>query len=71
MAHDGKVAIVTGGAQGIGYAVAKRLLIDGAKVVIADINAKIGEVAEEELREYGEIRFIKADVGSKLDELVL
>ena len=67
MAHDGKVAIVTGGAQGIGYAVAKRLLIDGAKVVIADINAKIGEVAEEELREYGEIRFIKADVGSKLD----
>lgn len=67
MSHDGKVAIVTGGAQGIGYAVAKRLLIDGAKVLIADIDAKKGAATEAELREYGDIYFKKADVGSKLD----
>jgi 3-oxoacyl-[acyl-carrier protein] reductase len=36
---DGRVAIVTGGARGIGYAVAARLIADGAKVAIADIDA--------------------------------
>ncbi len=35
---DGKSAIVTGAAQGIGKAIAKRLAEDGASVVIADIN---------------------------------
>lgn len=67
MAHDGKVAIVTGGAQGIGYAIAKRLLMDGARVVIADINSKAGEHAESELKEYGAIQFFKADISRKLD----
>jgi 3-oxoacyl-[acyl-carrier protein] reductase len=35
---DGQVAIVTGGARGIGYAVASRLAADGAKVALADID---------------------------------
>jgi NAD(P)-dependent dehydrogenase (short-subunit alcohol dehydrogenase family) len=36
-ALDGKVAIVTGGAQGIGRAIADRLARDGARIVIADL----------------------------------
>jgi 3-oxoacyl-[acyl-carrier protein] reductase len=37
---DGQVAIVTGGAQGIGFGIAARLGQEGAKVVLLDIDAK-------------------------------
>ena len=37
-ALDGKVAIVTGGAQGIGAAIVSGLEVDGATVVVADLN---------------------------------
>ena len=40
-----KVAIVTGGANGIGYAIARRYVAEGARVVIADIDAEAGEAA--------------------------
>jgi len=36
---DGRVAVVTGGASGIGEACATRLAADGATVVVADLNA--------------------------------
>ena len=40
MRLEGKTAIVTGAASGIGLAVAKRLAADGAKVIIGDRNAQ-------------------------------
>ena len=66
MAIDGKIAIVTGGARGIGYAIAKRLLQDGAKVAIADLDEKAGRKAEKELASLGEVAFIVTDVGDRL-----
>src|SRR5256885_16145023 len=42
---DGKVAIVTGAAQGIGNAIAKGLAAEGARIVVADLN-RAEEVAQ-------------------------
>jgi NAD(P)-dependent dehydrogenase (short-subunit alcohol dehydrogenase family) len=67
MALEGKTAIVTGAAGGIGYAIAERFLRDGAKVVFADIDADKGAKALANLEKLGECRFIKADVGKRLD----
>lgn len=43
MKTNGVTAIVTGGASGLGAAVARRLTVDGAKVVIFDMNEAVGE----------------------------
>ena len=42
---ENKVAIITGGASGLGLASARRLAEEGATVVMADINVELGEAA--------------------------
>jgi len=59
-----RVAVVTGGAQGIGYAIAERLLASGAKVAIWDINQDGMERAKGELaaRTGAPVRAYKVDI---------
>jgi 3-oxoacyl-[acyl-carrier protein] reductase len=60
-----KVAIITGAAQGIGRACAKKLLEKGAKVVIADIKANEGQKAVEELSSKGTCCFTPVNIASQ------
>ncbi|MHC4693636.1 MAG: SDR family NAD(P)-dependent oxidoreductase, partial [Planctomycetota bacterium] len=48
----GKVAIVTGSAQGIGKAVAMRLANEGAELIVADINKEKAEQTAREIRAF-------------------
>jgi 3-oxoacyl-[acyl-carrier protein] reductase len=48
---EGKVALVTGGAQGIGYAVTKKLVQEGARVLFVDVDDSAARKVETELGE--------------------
>ena len=52
---NGRVAVITGGAQGIGYATAERMLLSGASVVLWDIDAKLLAQAKEALSALGAV----------------
>ncbi|RYD87632.1 MAG: SDR family NAD(P)-dependent oxidoreductase, partial [Sphingomonadales bacterium] len=59
---DGRCAIVTGGAQGLGKAMARRLVEAGASVLIGDLNLAAAEAAAGELAaRYGD-RIIAAEM---------
>jgi len=50
MVLEGQVAIVTGGGQGIGKAIALRLAAEGADIGIIDVNGKTAEATGEQIR---------------------
>src|SRR6202795_710088 len=64
---SGKSAVVTGGASGIGKAMAQLFLEEGAQVVIADINGALLERTVKELSGFGPVSSIVADVRAMAD----
>ncbi|MCB0038196.1 MAG: SDR family oxidoreductase [Caldilineaceae bacterium] len=60
-----KTIVVTGGAQGIGKAIALRLARAGAYVVAADIDGEAGAEIAEEVSGWGELRFVQVDVSDE------
>ena len=63
MRFDGKVALVTGGAQGRGKAISERLAREGATVIIADVKDAVGTATAEEITAAGgKAAFHQADV---------
>ena len=65
MRLDGKVALITGAAQGIGVAYAARFLDEGARVIAADVNEEAGRASVESLASRGEVDFVAVDIADE------
>ena len=69
----GKVALITGSARGIGYAIASVFAKEGAAIVLSDVNEEILNQAREKIEALGaETLSCKADVtnGNRVDEII-
>ncbi len=68
MSIDGKVAIITGAASGIGLETAKLLAAENAKIALIDINESSGEEAAVDISKHGgQAVFFRCDVTSNSD----
>lgn len=68
----GQTAVVTGGAQGLGFAIAKRFIAEGARVVLGDVNLAATEEAATQLGGPDVARAVRCDVtnSAEVDALV-
>ncbi|WP_458210652.1 SDR family NAD(P)-dependent oxidoreductase [Haladaptatus sp. NG-SE-30] len=65
---DGKAAVITGGAQGIGAATARRYAEEGADVVVADVNDEGGQGTVDDIEDIGgNAVFVETDVSEAKD----
>jgi len=62
MDHEGKVAVVTGGAGGIGRGIVHALLARGVRVVVADVEGPALVAAVDECESRGAVRGVRTDV---------
>ena len=68
MRLEGKVSIITGGAQGIGLATAEKFAAEGARVVICDVNQDVISGVVNEFKQSGiDVDGFKADVTNQAD----
>jgi NAD(P)-dependent dehydrogenase (short-subunit alcohol dehydrogenase family) len=74
MRLKGKVAVVTGGASGMGLASVMRFLAEGAQVVVADFNEETGAAAVGHAEEAGfgdSVSYVRADVAREGDVIAM
>ncbi|NKS61916.1 3-oxoacyl-ACP reductase FabG [Rhodococcus hoagii] len=64
---DNRVAVVTGGAQGLGFAIAERYIAEGARVVVGDLDKEATDAAVERLGGPSVARGVRCDVTSADD----
>ena len=64
---NNKIAIITGGAKGIGLEVSRLFAQNGALVIYTDKNKKNGEKSLKEINKYGNAIFFQMDVSKELD----
>lgn len=62
-----RVALITGGAQGIGRGIAERFLRDGMRVAIFDVDEEAGRETAADLGERGSALYVPGDVGREED----
>ncbi|WP_330231484.1 SDR family oxidoreductase [Nocardia sp. NBC_00508] len=73
MRLEGKTAVITGSAHGIGRATAERFAREGAAVVVADINQELGQrVADRIRKDGGRAAFVETDISdhAQVDAMV-
>lgn len=67
MKLEGRVALITGGTEGMGYSTAKLFLKEGARVVITGRSKEKGAKAVKSLKRLGPVRFFRGDVSDASD----
>ncbi|HEY9697687.1 MAG TPA: glucose 1-dehydrogenase [Trichocoleus sp.] len=65
MSFTNKVAIVTGGGQGIGKAIVRRFLEAKLRVMVAEVDAEAGAETIAEYKDLGTVRFVQTDVANE------